>query len=39
MKLLVDIGNTRLKAALWDGAALGPRGAAAHPGGPGEGFC
>jgi type III pantothenate kinase len=33
MKLLVDIGNTRLKAALWDGAALRPLGAAAHSGG------
>lgn len=30
MKLLVDIGNTRVKAALWDGATLHALGAAAH---------
>jgi len=33
MKLLIDIGNTRLKAALWDGVALRPLGAATHAGG------
>lgn len=32
MKLLVDIGNTRLKAALWDGHVLRPLGAATHAG-------
>jgi len=32
MKLLIDIGNTRLKAALWDGAALRPIGTALHAG-------
>ena len=30
MKLLVDIGNTRLKAALWDGTALRLIGATVH---------
>lgn len=32
MKLLVDIGNTRLKAALWDGRNLRPLGATVHAG-------
>jgi type III pantothenate kinase len=30
MKLLIDIGNTRLKWALWNGADLGPVAAAPH---------
>jgi type III pantothenate kinase len=33
MKLLVDLGNTRLKWALWDGRELRPGGAVAHAGG------
>jgi type III pantothenate kinase len=33
MKLLIDLGNTRLKWALWDGAELQPGGAVAHAGG------
>ncbi len=32
MKLLVDLGNTRLKWALWDGGELRPGGAMAHAG-------
>jgi type III pantothenate kinase len=32
MKLLVDLGNTRLKWAPWDGAQLGSAGAVAHAG-------
>ena len=32
MKLLVDLGNTRLKCALWDGSALRFIGALAHVG-------
>jgi len=32
MKLLIDIGNTRLKAALWDGSGLHFIGAALHAG-------
>ena len=32
MKLLVDVGNTRLKWALWDGHVLRPGGADAHAG-------
>jgi len=30
MKLLVDVGNTRLKCALWDGAALRDLGSTTH---------
>ena len=30
MKLLIDVGNTRLKCALWDGAALRDLGSATH---------
>lgn len=33
MKLLIDLGNTRLKWALWDGTELRSRGALAHAGG------
>ena len=33
MKLLIDLGNTRLKWALWDGAELHSGGAVAHAGG------
>jgi pantothenate kinase type III len=33
MKLLIDLGNTRLKCALWDGSALHFLGALAHAGG------
>jgi type III pantothenate kinase len=33
MKLLIDLGNTRLKWAFWDGAELLPGGAVAHAGG------
>ena len=33
MKLLIDLGNTRLKWALWDGAVLRPGAAIAHAGG------
>jgi type III pantothenate kinase len=36
MKLLIDIGNTRLKSALWDGNALRPIGAAVHAAAPAE---
>jgi type III pantothenate kinase len=32
MKLLIDLGNTRLKWALWDGAEMRSRGALAHAG-------
>jgi type III pantothenate kinase len=32
MKLLIDLGNTRLKWALWDGAGLRRGGAVAHAG-------
>ena len=32
MKLLIDLGNTRLKWALWDGAELHPGGAITHAG-------
>lgn len=32
MKLLVDVGNTRLKAALWDGQRLATLAAATHAG-------
>jgi len=32
MKLLIDLGNTRLKCALWDGSALHFLGALAHAG-------
>ncbi len=32
MKLLIDLGNTRLKWAFWDGAALHSGGAVAHAG-------
>ena len=32
MKLLIDLGNTRLKWALWDGAVLRPGAAVAHAG-------
>jgi type III pantothenate kinase len=33
MKLLIDLGNTRLKWALWDGVALRPGGALTHASG------
>ncbi|HEY2395799.1 MAG TPA: type III pantothenate kinase [Rudaea sp.] len=32
MKLLIDLGNTRLKCALWDGTTLRTLGAATHAG-------
>jgi type III pantothenate kinase len=32
MKLLIDLGNTRMKWATWDGATLGPADAVAHDG-------
>ncbi len=32
MKLLIDVGNTRLKCALWDGAVLSDMGSATHAG-------
>lgn len=34
MILLLDIGNSRIKPALWDGAALAPQAAMAHGGAP-----
>ena len=36
MKLLIDLGNTRLKCALWDGSALRFLGALPHAGADGQ---
>jgi type III pantothenate kinase len=36
VKLLIDLGNTRLKAALWDGRQLAPAGIAVHGGDVGK---